>query len=245
MKGAEPFELSAPGDTAVMLIHGFTSSAYSMRELGEKLQAADFNVKGILLPGHGTTPEDLEKTPWEEWYCAVESVYLNLTKNFKKIIVCGQSMGGCLAMYLASFYPVNGVIAIASGLKLSDKKLWMLPLVKYFIRFIPKLNGPDVKNPEAKLREVHYPVMPVRSVMQLQKFLIHLKSRMSAITAPAMFIHALDDHTFGYQNMEVLYNSVSSSVKKKITLYNSYHIATLDYDKAIVQNETIAFIRSL
>lgn len=245
MKGAEPFELSAPGEKVVLLIHGFTSSAYSMRELGEKLQAAGYTAKGILLPGHGTTPDDLEKTSWQEWYSAVESAYLDLTKNFKTIFICGQSMGGCLAMYLASFYPVSGVIAISSGLKLTDKKLWMLPLAKHFIRFIPKRNGPDLKNPEAKQQEVHYSVMPVRSIMQLQKFLDRLKSRTASIASPALFIHALDDHTFGYQNMETLYNLVASSVKKKITLNNSYHIATLDYDKTTVQNEIIGFIRNL
>ena len=53
-ENVKPFFL--PGDEhAVLLTHGFTGSAAHMRPLGDYLHAQGFTVRGILLPGHGTS----------------------------------------------------------------------------------------------------------------------------------------------------------------------------------------------
>ncbi len=247
VQGAEPFYFqSAPRpSTAVLLIHGFTSSPHSMRELGQKLFEAGFDAKGLLLPGHGTTPLDMEKMKWTDWYGAVENELLELRKHYQKVFLCGQSMGGCLSLYASTYHAVNGVITISSGIRLFDRQLFFVPFVKYFYRFQKKTGGPDVKDPEAKRAEVHYDLMPLRSIHELQKLLARLRQRISGVEAPVLLIHAREDHTFDFRNQNLIFDSVASAVKKKIVLENSYHIATVDYDKTTVQRETIDFIRQV
>jgi len=216
-----------------------------MRELGEKIFESGYDAKAILLPGHGTSPDDLEKTQWTEWSDAVLREYDALKEKYRNIIVCGQSMGGVLGLYLSTSHPVSGVVVISSGIKLHHWLLNLIPILKFFMRHKKKKHGPDVRNPEIIKTEVHYNLMPLRSILQLKKLLGATRERLAKVTCPVLIIHAREDHTFQYENQEILFRSVSSTTKKKVTLENSYHLATLDYDKAIVQRETIAFVRSL
>ena len=37
-----------------------------MRLLGDHLHQEGYTVLGVLLPGHGTKPEDLNETKWQD-----------------------------------------------------------------------------------------------------------------------------------------------------------------------------------
>ena len=95
--GAEPFDLVANrvGDeeatTAVVCVHSFTGTPYEMRYLGERLADGGFHVRGVLLPGHGTSPEDLDRTTWHDWTGAVEAAFDELRTDFERVAVVGQS----------------------------------------------------------------------------------------------------------------------------------------------------------
>lgn len=246
LKGAEPFYFtSSSHKTLVLLIHGFTSSCHSMRELGEKIYDAGFDAVGILLPGHGTTPEDMEIRKWTEWLEAVENKLIECSPRYTNVFLCGQSMGGCLSLLVSTLHPVSGVITISSGVRLFDWKLRFLSVTKYFIRFIRKHDGPSVKDPEAKAREIHYDLMPVKSIAELQKLLKKLRERARRVTCPVLIIHAEQDDTFDFKNQELIFNAVGSADKRTVILKNSYHVATVDYDKATVQNESIRFIKEI
>ena len=246
LKGAEPFYLTKPSHTVlVILVHGFTSSCHSMREMGEKLYEAGLDAAGILLPGHGTTAQDMETRKWSEWYEALENTLKELGPRYKKVILCGQSMGGCLCLYASTFHSVNGVITISSGIKLFDWKLYFLPIVKYFVRFIKKHDGPDIKDPIAKAKEVHYDLMPVKSIIELQFLLKKLRERIGYVTCPVLLIHARQDHTFDFKNQKMMFDSVGPASKKNVILENSYHVATVDHDKTVIHKETIEFIKEL
>lgn len=244
MPGAEPFEFLAPHrSTAVLLVHGFTSSAYSMRELGKTLSDSGFDAYGLLLPGHGTTPEDMEKNSWKDWYHAVETAFTTLHGKYRHVVVCGQSMGGCLALHLASFQPVTAVIALSSGLSIGAGPKYVLPWMKPVWRFIRKKNGPDIRDPAAKRQEVHYDRMPVRSIGELQKLLSVLATRLRHVTCPVLLMHARQDHTFPYAGMEEIVKRLGSTDIQTVTLPDSYHVVTLDVDRGTVQKESVAFIR--
>ena len=48
-----------------LLLDGLTDSPYSLRRIGEILQAKGFYVLGLRLPAHGTIPGALTKVRWE------------------------------------------------------------------------------------------------------------------------------------------------------------------------------------
>jgi carboxylesterase len=246
MSDSEPFEfVSAGADSAILCVHGFTSTPYSMRGLGSYLASDSLSVYSILLPGHGTSPEDLEKTVWNDWRLAVEEKYGFLRQRYKRVFLCGQSLGSLLSLHLASYYPCAGIVSISSGVRLKDRLSALIPLFKGVIRFINKKNGPDVKDPEAKQKEIHYQKMPTRSIREIQKLLKLVKKRLPFIQAPVLFVHAAEDHIIDVKSMEWCFEHVGSEVKRKIILTNSYHVATIDYDRQKVYHQTDSFIKKI
>ena len=74
MPGAEPF--SAPGGPhGALVLHGFTGTPQSMRGLAEAFAAAGYAVELPLLPGHGTSVDDMATTTFADWSEAVARAY--------------------------------------------------------------------------------------------------------------------------------------------------------------------------
>src|SRR5215469_15884993 len=109
--GAEPFSADG-GPVGVLVCHGFTGSPQTVRPWAEHLAAAGLTVRAPLLPGHGTTWQDLATTGWTDWYGAAERVFDELSGSCRRVFVAGLSMGACLALRLAQTRreAVSGVV---------------------------------------------------------------------------------------------------------------------------------------
>jgi pimeloyl-ACP methyl ester carboxylesterase len=111
--GAEPW--SSPGGShGVLVLHGFTGNPQSMRPLAEALAKAGFTIDLPLLPGHGTSVEDLLPTRWEDWSQAAEDAFAGLAARCDKVAVAGLSVGGALTCWLAERHPEIAGIALVN-----------------------------------------------------------------------------------------------------------------------------------
>ena len=70
-----PSPLRAAAATAILVIHGFTATPGTVLPLGQAVAQDGHYVRGILLPGHGTTIEDMQRTNWKDWYDAAFNAY--------------------------------------------------------------------------------------------------------------------------------------------------------------------------
>jgi len=99
------FELDAdPPRGGALLIHGLTDSPYSLRRVGEILNARGLHVVGLRLPGHGTAPTALRHADVADWRAAVRIAAAHLQSEIGdagELIVVGYSNGGALALDLA------------------------------------------------------------------------------------------------------------------------------------------------
>src|SRR5918997_5982448 len=112
MPGAEPWSADG-GPAGVLVVHGFTGNPQSMRPLAEALAAAGCTVSLPLLPGHGTRVEDMLPTRWSDWSAAAEQAYEELAARCEAVCVAGLSMGGTLALWLATRRPeVRGIVLV-------------------------------------------------------------------------------------------------------------------------------------
>ena len=74
LTGAEPFRHDG-SDIGVLLCHGFTGTPQSLRPWGEYLAERGYTVHVPLLPGHGTTWQDMNSTRWQDWYACVDRAF--------------------------------------------------------------------------------------------------------------------------------------------------------------------------
>ena len=56
--------------SGVLLLHGLTGSPYTFGPLARVLSEQGYEVSVPLLPGHGTTPNQLRYTGWNDWLVA-------------------------------------------------------------------------------------------------------------------------------------------------------------------------------
>lgn len=116
---SEPFYF-AGNATGVLLIHGFSGSPSEMRFLGERLATEGWTVLGVLLSGHGSTPEELAKTGWDDWVGDAEKGVDLLRQTCNRVVGVGLSMGGLLTLHVASKGMLDGVITMNTPMLLQD-----------------------------------------------------------------------------------------------------------------------------
>lgn len=120
-----PFELAPAVDCpqqprrGVLLIHDLGGTPFEMRDLGERLQQACFQVRAILLPGHGTTPEDLDGVAGERWLEAAALGRSSFAGEADSLAVVGFGLGSTLALLGsadADGPPLDALVLIAPRL---------------------------------------------------------------------------------------------------------------------------------
>ena len=112
--GAEPESIEG-GPNGALVLHGFTGNPQSMRGIAHALAGTGLAVEMPLLPGHGTTVEDMIPTGWADWLAAAEDAYAALQARVPgRVVVTGLSMGGALTCALAASHPeIAGIAAVS------------------------------------------------------------------------------------------------------------------------------------
>lgn len=230
-------------EIGVLLVHGFTGSPASMRPWAEYLNQRGYTVKVPLLPGHGTTPHDLNLVKWQEWPAKVESDLQELLRTCRKVFICGLSMGGGTTLNVATRYSKDlaGIILVNPMIHVKFVPHQLAWVISRFQKMRDSV-GDDIKRPG--ITEYGYDALPAVGVYQLLKMLHYTRKRLHDVTAPMLLFHSVDDHTLPVTNTEIVMKGVGSREKQRIELVNSYHVATLDYDQEVIFENSRLFIES-
>jgi len=230
-------------EIGVLLVHGFTGSPASMRPWAEYLNQRGYTVKVPLLPGHGTTPHDLNLVKWQEWPAKVESDLQELLRTCRKVFICGLSMGGGTTLNIATRYSKDlaGIILVNPMIHVKFVPHQLAWVISRFQKMRDSV-GDDIKRPG--ITEYGYDALPAVGVYQLLKMLQYTRKRLHDVTAPMLLFHSVEDHTLPVTNTEIVMKGVGSREKQRIELVNSYHVATLDYDQEVIFENSRLFIES-
>lgn len=219
---SEPFFIER-GDTACLLIHGFSGSPAEVRPLGEYLGERDVTVRAPLLPGHGTSPEELRETRWPEWVRAAEAELAWLKERYPRVHVTGFSMGGLIALYLAAHHPVASVTTLAAPIRLADWRQVFVPLARYFMPYYPA----RVSNPEIAAQLDSYDRFPVDGIHSLLRLARQVRKDLPRVTAPVLAVQGDRDKWIDPGSADFILAHVSSQVKRKQVLVDRSHLITL------------------
>ena len=237
-KGAEAYRLDGNNGKAVLLIHGYTGAPGELRPLGDYLQSLGYTVLGVRLPGHGTNIKELERTTAEDWYNeAVRGVQDLLGTYPNNVYVAGLSMGGLLAIRIAASFPVRAAAIMSAPIFLPDKRLPFYPILKYFIKQLPK----SKKNyGEMSSYNLCYDTMPTKPLGSLFKLLDNCKLHyVRKIKCPTIVVQSKAEHTVVPKSAQYIYDYLGCGVAKKklVWLHKSGHIVTLDKERETVFKE--------
>lgn len=240
---SQSFRAPGHGECArigVAVCHGFTGSPVSMQPWSDYLADQGFAINMPLLAGHGTSWQDLAKTPWQQWYRDFEASYLELTQRCDAVFVAGMSMGGALALRLAANHPVAGLALVNPGLTFSDARAKYSGLLKYVIKSVPAI-GDDIKLPG--VTEGAYTRTPVAAVHQLSQLFADTTALLPQVTAPTIVFRSTVDHVVPESSMDTLKTGLGSRSVEVVPLENSYHVATMDHDAQQIFSQSAEFFR--
>jgi carboxylesterase len=239
LKGAEPFIFHGKSDTAFLLVHGYESSPFTLRSLGNQLYESGHTVFAPLLPGHGTTIRHLEKTRYEHWYEAVRRIYVKERMNYKRFFVIGFSLGGNLSLRLAVQYRMemapSALILISTpvvlngflnaALVVKDWRLVFTGIARFFMGPVAKrrdLLSSDIMNPTVTYNEA-YVIPPLHS---FRTNIVKVKKYLKYITVPACLIHASNDKTIDVENAHYIMRKIMSVEKQAFIFKINEEIST-------------------
>lgn len=243
LPGCEPWSSPDGGPHGALVLHGFTGSPVSMRPLAEAIAEAGFAVDMPRLPGHGTSVEDMVETGWDDWLTEAERALEALQARTPggKVIVVGLSMGGMLTTALAEGHPeLAGIVLINTPVSVpSEMAVAVEGMLASGMEVMDSIGG-DIADPDAD--EASYDATPLRALLTMIMAGEQVRERLPEINVPALVITSRQDHVVNPEDSNVLAEQISGPVEH-LWLEKSFHVATLDYEKAEVESATVAFAR--
>jgi carboxylesterase len=238
---------SADGGIGIVLVHGFTGTPYEVRYLGEHLAREGLWVRAPLLPGHGATLEELDRTTWRDWTDAVEDAVLAMRRRCARVAVVGQSLGGLLALYLGSRRRDLAAVGTLAT------PLWLPRLAARVaastqrgllrgVRAIPKLGGSDARDRRVRAENPCNDAIPTRALGHLLAFMRIVDDALPLVTAPVLVLHGAQDHTAPVACATRI--AARTRARRVRILPRSYHLIAADVERDIVAAEVTTFVRA-
>jgi carboxylesterase len=243
LPGAEPFS-AAGGPAGVLVLHGFTGSPHSLRSLAKAFAAAGFTVELPLLPGHGTSVEDLMTTGWPQWAEAAEQAWADLAGRCDAVFVAGLSMGGSLAIRLAETHPEIAGIVLVNPLVDPPAESFrdlLSGMLAEGAAVVPSIGSDIAMGPGS---EHAYDATPIEPMLSMFAGVDDLATGLGELRCPVLLFSSRTDHVVPTESGDLLAARAAGPVER-IWLERSFHVATLDYDAAEIEARAVAFLEKL
>jgi len=218
------YEFNTESKDGVYIIHGFTNTTYETRDLAKYLGGQGFYTKAINLPGHGTTPEDCNRTKFTDWIEFTEQGVAEMSSQCDNVFVIGISMGSDLALHLSSVFPLNAAVFASTVLEFKDF-IGPRVLTPIFHRIVP-FRDKRKSYPKAVRNNydyLGYQVWPMSAVNEMRKLTNLVKKELPAVKCPALIIHSTKDILSLQSNISLVYDNISSEIKEKFIVHQANH----------------------
>ncbi|MDD5342381.1 MAG: alpha/beta fold hydrolase [Patescibacteria group bacterium] len=232
-------------EVGVLLLHGFSGSPADMRELGEYLAGHGFTVAGWRLPGHVTSPDDLNRMTAEDWLNSVVQGMNHLEKWCQSNFIVGFSFGGNLALEASSLNLVKpqGIVTVNTPMFFPQE---------YFHRFInpmASLMFKSIKKPWVKPekradyeRRGKYTVIPLRALQRMYRLVVKTRQSIKLVRQPIMIIQSRLDAVVKPTSARFIHQTIGSGEKELVWADNSRHSYDQGLDKEMIFKKILTFI---
>lgn len=251
---AAEFEIGQ-GDTALLMVHGFSDSPQMYRKLAPALAEEGYFCRAILLPGFGKDVEAYASGTIDEWHQKVASEVAQLRKEHARVWIVAHSLGGAItiAHTLDNRSEVDGLVLITPAIAVSNERSPLLPtrfwheFSKYVLPFTHTTCSPfemDAQDPAERNREYRNVFSPRSVVDQTFELIDHNSGRASEIRKPTLMFLSESDQVVDSAAIATYFQELSAKPKELVRLSNSGHMVPVDYEWALVVDRIAEFIRN-
>jgi carboxylesterase len=232
------------GKNACLLVHGIAGSPAQLRLLAEFLGESGFTVRAMLLPGHGTQPEDLEGVVWQDWYEHLHDEYRSLKETHGSVFLVGFSIGAALSAHYATHNPVDRLVLLSLPLcPLNDRFPTGLMLRLYSLFF------KEVKGRPARVTDSNgdtfsfvYDKVPTAILHTMSELVDIVRDNLGRIHAPVLIIQSKNDPISGSKSGPLAFRRMRSRKKEILMLERSGHSVIMDVERGLVFERVASFL---
>jgi len=247
LDGADPLFISG-SNTGCLLLHGAGGgTTWDLKEFAHTLHSKTGTTIWLpALTGFGTRPEDLIDVKLSDWLTDAREGVKKLQQDCDRIFIVGHSMGGVLALLLASERnDINAVVTWAVPFTLRIRKITFFPII---IR-IPILKGliPKKHSIGVPLDSdwVGYDWIPSSIGLVFLEGLKRLKRSLNKVTCPTFIIQGTKDEAVSQNSAKRIYNAINSRIKEIWYVEGAPHaLMTNKRYKEELFTKTIAFLET-
>jgi carboxylesterase len=253
------------GRVGALLLHGLGGTPVEMRYVAMGLAHAGITVSCPQLAGHNGSFEELRDSRWQDWYVSAEAALDELRHSCEIVVVGGLSMGAVLALMLAAERQsdVAGAAVYAPTLRLDG---WGVPWYARLFQLVPHkaiANWFDfterepygVKDPRVRAlvaaaiesgdsAKAGMRTVPGGAMFEFRGLVNAVRRRVHRIRQPVLLVHPRQDDRANIANSFWLQRHLAGPVSM-VVLNDSYHVVTMDRQRQIVADRTVAFTQSV
>lgn len=239
---------------ACLLLHGFGGSPCEVSLQAQAMCEVGIHVITPALPGHNATIEEFRKTFFKDWYGAAEKYLLDLQKDFPTVIVSGFSMGGAIALLLASRHKVSAAASMSApfftplqyALHEKSPAIFFAPFLQYIK---PVLTVPASREESRKIAPVkgYEGVLCLPQLVSLLNGIAELRKEIKNCSCPLLLMHDVRDmHVPSYCALSIAKAASSTDVsflftRMKENITSHHMLVTHEETTEAVSKQLCAF----
>lgn len=207
-----PYSLGNPdSDKAVLLVHGLADSPYSFSDIAPSLVQMGFYVQVLLLPGHGSKPQDMMLPDYRDWQGIVDHYGQDLVDHYETVWLGGFSTGANLVTHFAiESGAVDGLLLFSPGFKSKA------PFLERFTPLVASVTDWGWRSEENNL--ARYQSSAVNGANAYVKSAIAVRDliKSNGIDIPALVVMSEQDSVIDAQGTYALVNDYFHHPRKKM-----------------------------
>lgn len=245
---AQPFFITScpDNDQVVIIIHGVSSTPYSLHFIADILATSGYDVDTILLAGHGTTLADLRRSTFHDWVESADTAVQANLARYKKVYILGYSFGASLAIHLGVCYPqIKGIISLGIPITLYKENTIraLLPLARFFLRNYKKhwITAEKAKLLPELGQHTH---IPVPTLVQFRRFISHCTKRdIPHLRVPILIGHSRADRVADPVSSQYLFQNLKVKDKSLYLIDHGNHRVDEVVSRDFVSHKILRFLQ--
>lgn len=231
--GAEPIALGRGDGRRVLILHGFNDTPQSVEALAHALHASGWSVHAPLLPAHGRGARTLARQGRaREWIESARAEWRALSQpGLPPPALIGQSMGGALAVILASEAPPSALVLLAPYLRMGRtarllSHVWPAWQLAFPVLFANPARG--IRDAAARAAQLGSGMFTPRLVRELRRVVDLAWTRLGKVSVPALVVHSRSDYRIPSRSATRAFARLGGTKKALVWREEAGHVLSAD-----------------